>query len=126
MPQLRMTLAGIVLDSPDAQELCAFYRRLLGWEVKWDEPGWAKLTSPVGGPGLSFQTEKNYVRPVWPAGPDDPQMQVHLDILVDDLDEAARHATEAGAVQAEYQPQDDVRVFLDPAGHPFCLFLPGA
>jgi hypothetical protein len=27
-----------------------------------------------------------------------------------------------GAVLAEYQPQDDVRVYLDPAGHPFCLF----
>lgn len=21
-----------------------------------------------------------------------------------------------------FQPQDDVRVYLDPAGHPFCLF----
>ncbi len=21
------------------------------------------------------------------------------------------------------QPQDDVRVYLDPAGHPFCLFV---
>ena len=33
----------------------------------------------------------------------------------------ARHAEKAGAVQAEFQPQEDVRVFLDPAGHPFCL-----
>ena len=24
---------------------------------------------------------------------------------------------------ADFQPQDDVRVCLDPAGHPFCLFL---
>ena len=127
MPQPRMTLSGIVLDSPDAHELSAFYRRLLGWPVQDDEdPDWVKLSSPHGGPGLSFQTEKNYRRPVWPAGPDDPQMQVHLDIQVDDLDEAGRHATEAGATQAEFQPQDDVRVFLDPAGHPFCLFLPGA
>jgi predicted enzyme related to lactoylglutathione lyase len=121
-----MTLVGIVLDSPSAQELSAFYRRLLGWTARTDESGWVTLVSPDGGAGLSFQSEPNYRRPVWPAGPDDPQMQVHLDIAVDDLEEAARHATEAGAVQAGFQPQDHVRVFLDPAGHPFCLFLPDA
>jgi catechol 2,3-dioxygenase-like lactoylglutathione lyase family enzyme len=121
-----MTLSGIVLDSPDAQELGAFYQRLLGWTVKSDDPDWVRLNPPNGGPGLSFQTEKNHRRPVWPAGPQEPQMQVHLDILVDDLDEASWHTVEAGATQAEWQPQDDVRVFLDPAGHPFCLVLPGS
>ena len=45
-------LSGIVLDSPDAQVLAAFYHRLLGWTVEQDEPG-----APGGGPGLSFQTE---------------------------------------------------------------------
>jgi catechol 2,3-dioxygenase-like lactoylglutathione lyase family enzyme len=118
-----MTLSGIVLDAPDANELAAFYQRLLGWSVVQDEPGWVKLGAPNGGPGLSFQTEDRYVRPVWPAGPDDPQMSVHLDIWVDDLEQAGAHAEKAGAVRAEFQPQDDVRVFLDPAGHPFCLFL---
>jgi hypothetical protein len=24
---------------------------------------------------------------------------------------------------ADFQPQDDVRVLRDPAGHPFCLFV---
>jgi len=28
-----------------------------------------------------------------------------------------------GATLAGFQPQDQVRVCLDPAGHPFCLFL---
>jgi catechol 2,3-dioxygenase-like lactoylglutathione lyase family enzyme len=119
-----MTLSGVVLDAPDARELAAFYRRLLGWEVEQDEPGWVKLRAPGGGPGLSFQTEKAYARPTWPAGPGDQQMMVHLDIAVDDLEEAGAHAVAAGATLAEYQPQDDVRVHLDPAGHPFCLFLP--
>ena len=32
-------------------------------------------------------------------------------------------AIRAGAVLAEFQPQLDVRVMVDPAGHPFCLFL---
>jgi catechol 2,3-dioxygenase-like lactoylglutathione lyase family enzyme len=118
-----MTLTGIVLDSPDARELAAFYQRLLGWPVQQDEPGWVKLAAPDGGPGLSFQTETRYVPPVWPAGPGDPQMSMHLDIQVDDLDRAGAHAEKAGARLADYQPQADVRVYLDPAGHPFCLFL---
>jgi catechol 2,3-dioxygenase-like lactoylglutathione lyase family enzyme len=118
-----MTLSGIVLDSPDARELAAFYRRLLGWTIAQDEPGWVMLAAPGGGPGLSFQTEPAYVRPVWPAKPGDPQMSIHLDIRVEDLDEAGAHAEKAGATLADFQPQDDVRVYADPAGHPFCLFL---
>ncbi|WP_326560493.1 VOC family protein [Micromonospora sp. NBC_01796] len=124
-PPPRMIVSGIVLDSPDAQELAAFYRRLLGWNVEQDEPDWVKLSAPVGGAGLSFQTESAYVRPTWPAGPDDQQMMLHLDIEVDDLEVAGAHALAAGATLADFQPQDDVRVYLDPAGHPFCLFLPG-
>jgi hypothetical protein len=121
----RLTLSGVVLDSPDAGALADFYRNLLGWEIEQDEPGWVKLRSRDGGPGLSFQNEQQYVPPVWPAGPRDQQMQVHLDIAVEDLAAAGKHATAIGAVLAEYQPQDDVRVYLDPAGHPFCLSLPG-
>jgi catechol 2,3-dioxygenase-like lactoylglutathione lyase family enzyme len=118
----RMTLWGIVLDASDARELADFYHRLLGWKVEQDEPGWVKLGSPEGGPGLSFQTEDAYVRPTWPAGPGDQQMSIHLDIKVDDMDAAGAHAIAEGAVLAEHQPQDDVRVYLDPAGHPFCFF----
>jgi Glyoxalase-like domain len=119
----RLALSGVVLDSPDAGVLAGFYRRLLGWEVDQDEPGWVKLRSPDGGAVLSFQTEPQYVPPVWPAGSADQQMQVHLDIAVEDLAAAGEHAIAAGAVLAGYQPQDDVRVYIDPAGHPFCLFL---
>jgi catechol-2,3-dioxygenase len=54
--QPSMVLSGVVLDAPDAQELGAFYQRLLGWPVIRDEPGWMKLGSPQGGSGLSFQT----------------------------------------------------------------------
>jgi catechol 2,3-dioxygenase-like lactoylglutathione lyase family enzyme len=119
-----MKLSATALDAPDARELAGFYRRLLGWEVATDEPDWVTLRPPGGGTGLSFQTESDYVRPVWPAGPGDPQMSMHLDIEVDDLDAAGATAEAAGATLAEFQPQDDVRVWLDPAGHPFCLFLP--
>ena len=119
----RLQVRAVVLDSPDAQALAAFYRRLLGWQVRENEPQWVTLSAPDGGAGLSFQTEKDYHAPVWPAGPGDVQMQLHLDIAVDDLTVAGAHAEAAGATLAEFQPQDDVRVYLDPAGHPFCLFL---
>lgn len=119
----RLEVSGVVLDAPDARELAAFYGRLLGWPVRTDEGDWVTLVPDDGGVGLSFQTEAAYVRPTWPAGPADQQMMLHLDIAVDDLDAAGAHAVAAGAVLADFQPQDDVRVCLDPAGHPFCLFL---
>jgi catechol 2,3-dioxygenase-like lactoylglutathione lyase family enzyme len=119
----RFTLTATVLDAPDARTLAHFYQRLLGWPIDQDEPDWITLRPIGGGAGLSFQTEKAYARPNWPAGPGDQQMMTHLDIEVDDLDAAGAHAVAAGAALADYQPQDDVRVYLDPAGHPFCLWI---
>ena len=52
-------------------------------------------------------------------------MMMHLDIGVDDLSMAGAYALASGASLAEWQPQEDVRVYLDPAGHPFCLFPHG-
>jgi catechol 2,3-dioxygenase-like lactoylglutathione lyase family enzyme len=119
----RFTLTAAVLDTPDPRALARFYQQLLGWPLGTDDPEWATLRPEDGGAGLSFQREEDHVRPVWPAGPGDPRMQLHLDIEVDDLGAAAAVAEGAGAVLAEFQPQDDVRVYLDPAGHPFCLWV---
>ena len=49
-------------------------------------------------------------------------MVMHLDVEVTDLDTAVAHALELGGRLAEDQPQDDVRVLLDPVGNPFCLY----
>ena len=95
MDRPAMILSGVVLDSPDAQTLSAFYRELLGWAVRDDEPGWVVLKAPEGQTNLSFQTEDAYVRPTWPAGPGDAQMMVHLDIKVDDLQAATAARTGA-------------------------------
>jgi catechol 2,3-dioxygenase-like lactoylglutathione lyase family enzyme len=119
----KLTLIGINIDAPDANALAGFYRRLLGWTTSMEEPGWVILAPPDGGQTLSFQTEARYVRPVWPAGPGDPQMMMHLEIVVNDLEGGVAHAVAQGATLAGYQPQEDVRVCLDPAGHPFCLYL---
>jgi len=51
------------------------------------------------------------------------QMMMHLEIRVDDLESAVAHATACGAALATFQPQDNVRVCVDPAGHPFRLWL---
>jgi catechol 2,3-dioxygenase-like lactoylglutathione lyase family enzyme len=118
------TLTAAVLDTPDPQGLARFYQRLLGWPLDEDHPEWTTLRPADGGAGLSFQREEDHVPPVWPAGPGERQMQVHLDIAVDDLDAAVAVAVEAGATVAGFQPQEHVRVCLDPAGHPFCLYLP--
>jgi catechol 2,3-dioxygenase-like lactoylglutathione lyase family enzyme len=121
----RLTVTGTNIDGPDANALADFYRRLLGWETRTEEPGWVVLRAPGGGHTLNFQTEERYAPPVWPSGAGDPQMMMHLEIAVDDLGAAVAYAVAQGATLAGFQPQDDVRVCLDPAGHPFCLYLDG-
>ena len=118
-----MRLRAPVLGSPDPGALAAFYERLLGWTVAAAEPDFVRLESPEGGICLSFQEEQHFVRPVWPAVPGEPQMTAHLDFAVDDLAAAEAWALEAGATPADHQPDpDELRVMLDPDGHPFCLF----
>jgi catechol 2,3-dioxygenase-like lactoylglutathione lyase family enzyme len=132
LPLMRVT--SVTIAAPDPRALAAFYARLLGWTVAAAEPprpgmpeadGWAQLRPPAGqaGPTLNFEYEAGYVRPVWPSEAGAQQLMEHLDIAVGDLDAAVAWAVGAGAVLAAYQPQQDVRVLLDPAGHPFCLFL---
>jgi catechol 2,3-dioxygenase-like lactoylglutathione lyase family enzyme len=117
---------GVVLDAPDAPALAHFYQRLLGWTIFNEADDWVDLApSEDAGYNLAFQTEPKYVRPVWPAEDGQAQMSMHLDLEVDDLKEAVAYALEAGAELASYQPQKRVRVMLDPAGHPFCLYVDG-
>jgi catechol 2,3-dioxygenase-like lactoylglutathione lyase family enzyme len=118
-----LTFTTVNISAPDPLLLGRFYQQLLGGELKADEPDWVVLRPPNGGVGIAFQTETDYARPAWPAGKDDQQMMMHLEIGVDDLECAAALATAAGATLADHQPQDDVRVCFDPAGHPFCLWL---
>ena len=122
MPAFRFTAA--VLETPDPQGLARFYQRLLGWPLRDDTPEWATLRPADGSTGLSFQLDPDHVPPVWPAQPHAPRMQLHLDLEVDDLDAAGALAVDAGARQigGHADPHEEVRVYADPAGHPFCLF----
>ena len=82
---------GVTLDAPDGIELGRFYARLLDWTFYPADNGLGGAVAPseTAGYNLGFQTEKNYVRPIWPAAPGKPQMSMHLEIEVDDLEEAA-------------------------------------
>jgi catechol 2,3-dioxygenase-like lactoylglutathione lyase family enzyme len=127
----RARVSAAVLGSPNPRALATFYERLLGWTRVADEParpgsppedGWVMLRPSTSGTGLSFQYEPEYVPPSWPAVSGEQQMTMHLDIAVANLDEGVAWARDAGAVLADHQPQEHVRVMLDPDGHPFCLF----
>jgi catechol 2,3-dioxygenase-like lactoylglutathione lyase family enzyme len=120
-PSIR--LETINIDCDDAGAMADFYGRLLGWEVTWrDDDDFILMRDPGGGAGLSFQARKDYRPPTWPERPEAQDKMIHLDIKVEDLDAAVRYALECGARLAEYQGRKDLRVLLDPAGHPFCLF----
>jgi hypothetical protein len=108
---------GIVLDCPDAGALARFYGALLDWKVDVSDD-WADVRADYG-QTLSFQQVDSYRPPVWP-GQDVPQ-QMHLDLMVDDLDAAEARVLELGATKHDHQPGTTFRVFLDPAGHPVCL-----
>jgi predicted enzyme related to lactoylglutathione lyase len=110
---------SIVIDCADSNEVAQFYGAMLDWKVDVAE-GWIDVRSDYG-QCLSFQQVENYTPPQWP-GQEIPQ-QMHLDVVVDDLDTAEAAVLELGATKHEYQPGTTFRVFLDPAGHPFCLCL---
>src|ERR1700712_3718798 len=109
---------SFVLDCPAAGTPASFYGEMLGWKVS-DDGDWAEIRPEDGNNCIGFQQVEDYRAPQWP-GQDLPQ-QMHLDVMVRDLDEGEREALALGAVKADHQPGTDFRVFLDPAGHPFCL-----
>jgi catechol 2,3-dioxygenase-like lactoylglutathione lyase family enzyme len=115
---------GTVLGTPDPAGLAHFYAGLLGGDVDERDATFVTLkVSPGDTTYLAFQLESDHVPPTWPdPAPGEQQMQAHLDVGVSSLAEAVDDAVALGARLAAPQPQDDVRVLLDPAGHPFCLY----
>src|SRR5690348_10246773 len=106
---------SFVIDCPDPVELANFYGTMLGWEIK-SSPEWAEIRGE--GQCICFQPVEGYVAPKWPSQ-EIPQ-QMHLDVVVQDLDAGEAAALGLGATKHEHQPGTTFRVFLDPAGHPFC------
>ncbi|MGG5259472.1 VOC family protein [Phycicoccus avicenniae] len=129
-PSATFRLDVVVLDCPDPAALASFYAGLLGWQVQdGSDDSWTTIVpagtpadAPAGSvPALAFQRADDFEAPTWPTG-GHPQ-QFHLDLLVDDLAAGEQGVLAAGAVRHDHQPSEDggFVVYLDPAGHPFCL-----
>jgi catechol 2,3-dioxygenase-like lactoylglutathione lyase family enzyme len=113
---------GTVLSARDPVALAHFYSALLGLEIARESPEWVTIGFPGSTHYVAFAVDEHHEAPAWPSEPGRPTMQLHLDLGAADVDAAVEDALALGAVLAEVQPQDDVRVLLDPAGHPFCLY----
>jgi catechol 2,3-dioxygenase-like lactoylglutathione lyase family enzyme len=123
------TFALVALDCPDHFGLARFYSAITGWELDQEPPDgpspddpdadWVQLRAPGGGATIAFQHVPDHRPPQWP-GTEHPQ-QAHLDFDVPDLDAAEERLLAIGARKHEFQPGTTFRVYLDPAGHPFCL-----
>jgi predicted enzyme related to lactoylglutathione lyase len=108
---------SIVIDCPDPSALATFYGAMLDWKVDVSSD-WAEVRGEDG-QCISFQQVEDYTPPGWP-NQEVPQ-QMHLDVIVDDLDAGEAAVLDLGATKHGHQPGTSFRVFLDPAGHPFCL-----
>ncbi len=134
-PQLRQ----VVLDTTDARGLAEFYRQLLGLRYRpGDEapaPGeadprgrdWLVLRTASGSPQMAFQQVDELPETTWPRS-DVPQ-QLHLDLTVPTAADFAVQHERALALGARMRfdrsddPQEPLRVYADPAGHLFCIFV---
>ena len=135
VPKLRQT----VLDTTDARRLAEFYRQLLGYTYRdGDEPpaagepdergqDWLVLRAPETGHGLAFQQVGALPPSTWPE--DGVPQQLHLDMTVasvEQLETQTKRALELGArlrLDRIDNPEEPLRVFADPDGHPFCIFV---
>jgi len=112
------TVGAFVLDCREPRPVAEFYAAVLGLSINREEDDWVSMTLP-NGVDLAFQLAPDHIPPVWPSA-EHPQ-QMHLDLDVTDLDVAEAQVVALGARKHDHQPGRDFRVYLDPAGHPFCL-----
>jgi hypothetical protein len=111
-------LGSFSMDCAEPLPLAVFWANLLGGEVAFTSEEFVAVKTDRG--WLSAIRVPGYEPPTWP----EPTRakQLHLDLAVDDLDEAEAEAVRLGARRVAQQPAPDRwRVLLDPAGHPFCL-----
>jgi catechol 2,3-dioxygenase-like lactoylglutathione lyase family enzyme len=130
-------LLQVALDCTNARELAEFYRQLLGFRYRpGDEPppagqpdtaDWLVLLDDAGDRRLAFQQVAKLPEATWPEGPI-PQ-QLHLDLMVPTSEELQAQHERALALGARLlqdrfdDPEEPIRIYADPAGHPFCIFV---
>lgn len=126
----------MVLDTTDARGLAEFYRELLGYEYRAgdeppddDRPDWLVLRDPNSASRIAFQLVDALPPSSWPA--EGVPQQLHLDLTVDSksaLDVQHERVLRLGArllLDRSDDEQEPLRVYADPAGHPFCVFVAG-
>jgi hypothetical protein len=118
-------LSCLVVDCPDPRSLAGFYESLLGLDRAEDSEEWVTSGDEGAPPRIAFQQVADFVAPTWGAG--GVAQQMHIDVLVQDLDvaQAAVLALRATLLDGSDEPIG-YRVFADPVGHPFCLVTPEA
>jgi catechol 2,3-dioxygenase-like lactoylglutathione lyase family enzyme len=136
-PQILQT----VLDATDPRATAEFYRHMFGLAYRpGDEPppagepdergqDWLVLRAPDGGRALAFQKVAALPETTWPE--DGVPQQMHLDTSVPSVEELERQHERALALGARLRydrtddPEEPLRVYADPAGHLFCIFVAG-
>jgi catechol 2,3-dioxygenase-like lactoylglutathione lyase family enzyme len=132
-------VAQVVLDTTDARRSAEFWRQMLGLVYRpGDEPpngndddaagrDWLNLRNPDGTPCLAFQQVDVLPASTWPEH-GVPQ-QLHLDLTVRDreeLDAVHRRVLALGGrlrLDRSDDREEPLRVYADPDGHPFCVFV---
>ncbi|GGG24451.1 glyoxalase [Rhodococcoides trifolii] len=129
---MTISVRQVVIDCTDTRQLAEFYRQLMGFEyIVGDadliDPDWLAITAPDGTWRIAFQQVATLPAATWPDG-DHPQM-MHLDFKVgsgDELDREHQRAMDLGATllrDERNDPEEPLRIYADPAGHPFCIFV---
>ncbi|MGW0175339.1 VOC family protein [Rhodococcus sp. NPDC003322] len=114
-------LGSITLDCDDPSELAEFWSAMLGGTVTFTSEKF--VTVKTAQALLTAIRVPDHRPPTWPDN--SVPKQIHLDLVVDDLDVAVARSVSLGAKASALQPAPEkCRVLFDPAGHPFCVCLP--
>jgi hypothetical protein len=123
-----------VLDATDHRSLAEFYRQLLGYRYRpgdedpsRDDHDFLVLLDDGGTRRLAVQQVPSLQPSTWPE--DRVPQQLHLDLVVGSVDELDAQHDRALALGARLlldradDEDEPLRVYADPAGHPFCIFV---
>lgn len=113
---MRTRWSGLTIDCVDPAGLAAFWGALLGRVPEPGLPGWVQLPSAhADEPRINFQPVPE---------PRRGKVRIHMDLTVDDIDEAIQRVVGLGGREtAERHEYDEgtVVVLNDPEGNEFCI-----
>lgn len=116
-----VTAGFVVLDCAEPEKLAEFYKELLEAEETHESANRVEILG-AGGTRMAFHRDTGATPPSWPRP--ENSFQVHLDFVVEDLDEAERRIIGLGGRPLETKDASgpfEERGYSDPAGHSFIL-----